>query len=435
MHTDNTNTPPMSTSRTNKSAFQRTVELKPSTVRAYETLFERIHRKTMIYLMDSPEDVVFVTSDDLVAHWLAKQTGSSYATVCLARSALIWHFETKQPDGWQAALERIRAYLPVKADFIQEVSDTDFSVKRTRPPGRMIPEAHLHRLIDELLGYRATGHQTQWFLLAGVASGARPVEWLNAHWVDEANGVLRIYTAKVKNRNAWDKIPAMTFTAEDLDGEMDEAMANPSSANGENSWHAVDFSRRIASIDLSTEELRELNGARYLNGVKLFRDVQIEGRYRIFVRQHLNTMHATIAAKQKEQADLPKDKQMAVDEIYAKFYYMKIRHCLWRASTSAFNGEHMYSLVDTRSTFSANRKAAVGLEQAAKEMGHTGPFSARDYYAPASKAWSRFKQKHGNSATEQQGQFDVSGQGQGSGDGYGQQATVAAAAAFSPAVK
>ena len=399
------------------------VVLKDSTILIYKTLAERITRRTRMHLQDSPEDYVWPTPEDLLGNWLRQWTTSTYSTVSIERSALMWHLQSSKPAGWEATFAELKAKIPRRSDFVVNTNTDQVNSRRTRPPGRMIPEAHLTTLIQHLGTLRSTGEstgqQTQWFLLAGIASGARPIEWQHAKWIDEPSGVLRIFTAKVKARNAWDKIPPMTFTAEDFDNEMEGVIDNPGSINGENSWYAVDFSRRISSINLTTDELQELQAARYLNGVELFRDVQIEHNYRTYVNLHMQAVHSTIKREYQLQSNWPEAERLSEEQIFAKHYYGRIRHCLWRACQKAFNNEELYSLVDTRSTFSANRKGLVGLHEAARELGHS-PTTSKDYYAPASKAWSQYRQNHGNSSelrnqqTEQKAAAGFAGpQGQG----------------------
>lgn len=405
---------------------QTEIVLKSSTVLIYKTLAERIIRRTHAYLQESPEDVVWPTPEDLIFNWKRKFFTSTYNTVNLERSALMWHFETTKPSGWEAGLAILKAHIPRRSEFLGN-ADQVFT-RRSRPPGRMIPEDHLKKLIQYLSTLRTggmiTGQQTQWFILAGIASGARPIEWQTAKWVDEPNGVLRIYTAKVKARNAWDKIPSMTFTADDLDNDMEGITGKSGSLNGENSWYAADFSRRLSGINLSIEELRELHAARYLNGVDLFRDVKIEKKYLIYVMLHLESVRLSVERERKLQLNWPEAECQTDEEIFAKNYYGRIRHCLWRACNSVFKGEEMYSLVDTRSTFSANRKGLVGLHAAAKDLGHT-PTTSKDYFAPASKAWTAYKPTHGNATAAAGNNVDGAGQ---SPAAFGSQASSAGVA-------
>lgn len=384
--------------------------LKESTLLSYKTLAERITRRTCVQLQESPEDYILPTPADLIRNWERRFDSSTYSTVAIERSALLWFFEFTKPKGWEDAIATLKQRVPKRADF--SVNIDQVSTRRSRPPGRMIPEDHLKTLIQHLSTLRtsgeSTGQQTQWFLLAGIGSGARPIEWQTAKWIDEPNGVLRLFTAKVKTRNAWDKIPPLTFTAEDLDNEMEGIMERPTGGNGENSWYAIDFSRRISGINLTTNELKELHDARYLNGVELFRDVQIEKQYKTYVTLHMQSVQACLERERKLQLNWPIEERQSDDEIFTKRYYGRVRHCLWRACDLAFKGEELYSLVDTRSTFSANRKGRIGLAEAAKELGHS-PTTSKDYYAPASKAWAAYKPVHGNTAatSADQGQADA----------------------------
>lgn len=384
--------------------------LKESTLLSYQTLTERIIRRTRAYLQDSPEDVINPTPADLIHNWERKSESGTYSTAAIERSALMWHLSSAKPKGWEDAIATLKNRIPKRSDF--NANSDRISTKRSRAPGRMIPEAHLKTLIQHLTTLRttgeATGQQAQWFLLAGIASGARPIEWRTAKWVDEPNGVLRIFTAKVKSRNAWDKIPPMTFTAEDLDNEMEGITEHPTQGNGENSWYAVDFSRRISGINLTAEELKELHDARYLNGVELFRDVQIERHRKLYVTLHMQSVQACLERELKLQLNWPVEERQSADVIFNKKYFDRIRHCIWRSCTVIFNGDAMYSLYDTRSTFSANRKGMVGGLEAARELGHSVTTS-RSFYAPASKAWAAYKPVHGNStaASAVQGQVDA----------------------------
>lgn len=403
-----------------QSEHHKTVVLKHTTVELYKSLANRVNRRTRLQLQESPEDPALISPLEMVQNWRGHWLKSVYTTICLERSAMLWTFKNEQPFGWQEALSALERMQPKRADFNRNENSIDdedtVSTRRTRPPGRMIPQEHFNALIQTLGKFRITGQQTQWFLFAGVASGARPIEWHSAKWIDEQKGVLRLFNAKVKIRNAWDKIPAMTFTAEDIDGEMEEAMSGyRSKPTPDSSWYAIDFSRRISDINLTAEEQAELESARYLNGVELFRDVQIEEKYKLYVSLHLESVQNVIEAQKNLQANWPAGEKLSDEQIFTKFYYGRIRHCLWRASKAAFNEEETYSLVDTRSTFASNRKGRLGLREAAAELGHTATTS-RLHYAPASKAWSQYKPVHGNTKKTDDQQNDANADGKKEGD-------------------
>lgn len=130
--------------------------------------------------------------------------------------------------------------------------------------------------------------------------------------------------------------------------------------------------------------------------------------YKTYVTLHMQSVQACIDRELKLQLNWPVEERQSTAIIFNKKYFDRIRHCIWRACTDIFSGDAMYSLYDTRSTFSANRKGMVGGSEAARELGHSATTS-KDYYAPASKAWTAYKPVHGNSAaaSAEQGQADA----------------------------
>lgn len=197
------------------------VELKASTIQTYRIVYDRCMRKAIAKREINPDEPVQITPLDLVEDWLLTVGSCRPQTANTQRSALLWAIAQSQEPGWKEALNRLN--LNKQEGPSRTYSDEDLeSNRRSRAPGRMIPEADLHILLNRLASRGEWGARSQWFLMAGIASGARPVEWPDADWVDEEKTVLRIYTAKVKARNAWHKVPPLTFTLEDFDDEIDE---------------------------------------------------------------------------------------------------------------------------------------------------------------------------------------------------------------------
>ena len=251
-----------------------------------------------------------------------------------------------------------------------------------------------------------SGARAQWWLLSGVASGARPIEWPDAQWIDEKQTILRIYTAKVKARNAWYNVPPMTFTAEDVDNEVEQLWGGHSGRNAgmAPTFHEVDFERRISTIKLTEEESNELRNAQIKNGVFLFRDVFIEPEYRTFVRLHMESVQSVM--NESRAAIIDQGLEPVADEkLFGDNYFNPLRHTIWRACKKVFD-DKLYSLVDARQTFSANRKAAIGGANAQADLGHNNATTSKDYYAPASKAWARYRK------TNKQSPLDVDAQKQ-----------------------
>lgn len=370
----------------------QTTQLQANTVKTYRDNFNRCLRLTVSARTLNEDEPPIIKPMDIVDDWFSSQQSKIAGTANIQRSAILWALKTDRPVGWEEAYTRLHTTSRVSRRDEKNANREIISDKRTRVRGRVIPEEDLQILINCLMDMGIVGAPAQWFLIAGVASGARPGEWPEAVWADESKTVLRIHTAKRKNHNAWDNIPAMTFDEVDTDNETDKLWKRPEvSADGSNSaeieerWNAIDFERRLSTLDLSDEELKELRSNREKNGVALFRDVFIEPQYRTYVKLHMDAVQSVIAANQRLEPD------RSVADIFDKKYYAKARHCVWRACVTIFADEDkLYSLADTRQTFSANRKALNGRTSAAAELGHTITTS-KDHYAGERKAWNRYK--------------------------------------------
>jgi hypothetical protein len=381
-----------------KSTFvgdEAPLALKASTKNTYMTIYRRCLARSIKLRQTTQDDPVSISPINVVEDWLATVESSKPRYANTERSALLWAFGNLKEPGWQEAYTRLRTVVQEHTTAARsKQAATD---RRSREPGRMIPEEDLSKLLNVLASMGANGARAQWWLVAGIASGARPIEWPDAQWIDANETVVRIYTAKVKARNAWYHVPALTFTAEDLDNEVDQLWGGRNAKNSGMSptWHDVDFERRISTITLSEEERAELRAAQIENGVLLFRDVLIEPEYRTYVKLHMESVKRALEeGRAKIQAEgLPPKSD---EDIFADDYFNPLRHTIWRASKKAFE-DKLYSLVDARQTFSANRKAALGGAGAQADLGHTGYTTSRDHYAPASRAWRRYKNAPRNS--------------------------------------
>jgi integrase len=385
MPTKNSNTPEMPA----RPDLARPVTLKDSTIKTYKTIYDRRYRRALDKREVNPDEPVIITPMDLVNDWITDIGVNRPKTANLERAAIIWGIGTMRKPGWADAYTRMVQIRQMSLYGDQSGGEDGFA-RKTRTPGRMIPEEDMKILMNKLAGMGRWGPRTQWFLISGVASGARPVEWPDAEWADQEKTILRLFTAKVKNNNALDKIPPMTLTAIDHDNEVDR-MWDARAARGVEgapSWYSVDFERRIATLDLSDQDLEELRASRHKNGVRLFRDVEIEPSHLTFVRVHMESIKRVITEVRNDPAITGPKTDAA---IFSKHYFDCARQCILRASKKAFADGRLYSLSDTRSTFSANRKAAVGNQAASKELGHASITTSRDFYAPASKAWEKYK--------------------------------------------
>lgn len=331
--------------------------LKNSTIQTYLRFFELSWSRAYDQRSSNIDDPAIVRPGDLVDDWIARRYTNRPRTENLQRAALLWVFQNKKIFGWEAACARLQAISQESVRSRRAALDVS-GQNHVRVKGKVIPPEDLQLLINQLRSMGTWGARAQYFLLAGVASGARPIEWLKTVWVDEEHSTIRIGTAKIKNRNAWDSIEPMKYL--DFSNSIEPQKENP------------------------------------LTSESICRDVFIEPQYRRYVDLH---MTSTKLILQEARTDSVNDR-ISDEDLYKVKYFDKIRHCIWRACRGAFPGDpkKRYSLSDMRQTFSANRKAQNGLWSTAIELGHTGVTSTKDHYAPASKAWSRYKPKPGETS-------------------------------------
>src|SRR2546427_11668351 len=125
-------------------------QLKASTLETYSTIYNRCYRKAIAARQVSPDDPVMVTNEDLVDDWYAWATEMRPNTANMQRAALIYFIREKKRAGWKEAVDRLLAAPSRDNRARRPDSDSDQPVKRTRPPGRMIPERDLQKLLATL---------------------------------------------------------------------------------------------------------------------------------------------------------------------------------------------------------------------------------------------------------------------------------------------
>lgn len=375
----------------------------------YELIYLRLWREARSQTIMTRGEWTEVTAHDLIEGWLsrARQTGRySINTLRKYRAALIYWLPEKRLPGWEEALKIMMTSTPENVADAEGGAPGDFisdgPLPRRRQSQRMIPEEDFGPLISALEwqpedeedpGASIWRSRAALALRAGVATGCRPIEWLGASWVNREAGILRIYSAKQKTRDAWNQIPALTF----LDCDDDLARLEDRER-----WKEIDpyvrhreFSRKILflrAMEISEFIIDELMVLKHGDSnVSAFRDVVVEEEMRGSVDAHLQE----IAQFMQQKIDWFKRKNpsatdIPVVELYSDKYMRNVRMAIWRTCRATFTDGRLYSLADARSTFAANRKALAGLKAASLAMGHAWPQTTRDFYAPARRAWSRY---------------------------------------------
>lgn len=148
----------------------------------------------------SSTDLEQVSPDDLVKD-LSERNNLNQNTTLTYAYALRWFF------GKNNSIKEFAEALVKLDQLIDEVranAPNQGTRDNKRPKaGNSIPKDDLEMLISELTERSSSGSSiwaapAQRWLLAGLATGLRPGEWLTADWVDEGKTAVRLTTSKVK---------------------------------------------------------------------------------------------------------------------------------------------------------------------------------------------------------------------------------------------
>lgn len=312
------------------------------------------------------------------------------------RASIIWAL--KQPDiefpqeSRDRGLELISTFNP-RGGVDQEIT------RSARTSARAIPEQDLGPLLNGLLSARSSRRnwaaKTTAWLVAGIATGARPGEWESAYWLDRERGILRLPNAKLKKQApvTWQHIPERLLNLADADlaamakADLDNVSAVISAAKR----HSDLLARNLAFFDkaeagaeadnaAAIETLRRLRAWELHNAGLAWRDIEVPFRSFGAVDSHLTNIQQYLASEPDEDG-APTFHRL----------YDGCRHALHAACLRTFEDGRLYSLYDTRSTAAANMQATFGTETAAAVMGHymKRKRTIKANYAGADRAFRR----------------------------------------------
>ncbi|SFN07507.1 hypothetical protein SAMN05444747_114106 [Variovorax sp. OV329] len=318
---------------------------------------------------------------DVICSKKAPATKAAYV------SALTWALKD---TGTLSQVRDQHAVLGELEKFTRS-SQRNTRIARSRKSGRHIAEADLPAILNALIPERTTRQswkvKTSNWLIAGIASGARPGEWQEACWVDRDRGVLRLPNAKLKTRApfGWKHIPPRLLNAAKLSlfqkaqKEGDEEAAALFQAIDETGYKDLEecFYGNTAMIqnnDGSIARLVQLRAWELLKEQLAWREVEINANRRDAVDRHLESVRSFLSSGGKFRT-----------------YFENCRSAMRDACEKAFPDGRLYSLYDTRSTAAANMQADLGEREAANAMGHYSMESRtiRHNYAGADRAYSR----------------------------------------------
>lgn len=264
------------------------------------------------------------------------------------------------------------------------------SDRRTRPSARMIPKEDWESLINHL-GSKKTqwGYRAQFMIAASVGCGARPIEWVRAKLVDD--NVIRIFGAKVKVSNAWDRVKPGVFTEAEFEPFPENILSEDATPEEVQSAMDIWFEDRIANSGLSPfqdlESITALRMAKEQADNNIFRDVIFDQEYRLPIEMHLKYVNEFFEARFGPNW---RDRDhTTLEEVYNKDYASKVRIAVWRACKALFSDGRLYSPADARSTFAANRRAMISTKQTQLDLGHSSINITRKNYAGPKQAWKK----------------------------------------------
>jgi len=330
------------------------ITVKERTEQGYQkqvnALYNRsIEARTTDWEMRAQVSIIQVLDDFLARTDLAKSTARTY------RSALIWHVRKApkpNPDHF-TALTRLEALNLPKGPK-----------NSTRRP-KVISEADLDKLMDELyrVGIKSIwAKRTATWVLAGLASGLRPIEWLSARWDHDDPTILLTQTAKVKLR-------APAFMRKEAPFQAPDPAADQL---GDDHFHheesyLEDFQHWNACPDQDAPP----------------REIPIED-----LDQQMQVTAQMGAIWSAIPSDLSQDD---LDKAFKK-YHDQCRKILYRACHAIWHGKKTYSLYTMRGQFSANTKALKGSDVTAERMGHSSKHSpSTGYYGKGNQAHKAYK--------------------------------------------
>lgn len=373
--------------------------LKQSSIKNYERQIQLMTRDAIEKRSDGAEDhIPELTIKDLAQDLIENVKQTKVTTQQLRRAALIWKMTELKIAEHQVreVLELLHPMTKVKR------KNGAVGLINSRKPGRMIPYTDFVKFEEYLPTMRGNLNEPKcWgailldFMRAGVASGARPNEWVGAKWLNKEERILRLPTIKIKYENAWDRFPAFSLNQTESDNQELNSLTNPALMTADSrkklsiEMQIARISRQSALTDLEKENLRkEMQNSNQ----PIFRDVLIDPEYIDSVQNHLDNLAHFYKSKIPNYTPDFDDKEVLSNH-FNEVFYKRTRDYLYRACKNIFPDGKVYSLYDTRSTFSAIRKKSQGLEKTAEEMGHAVTSSTTKHYAPMRDAWHNLNKR------------------------------------------
>ena len=142
--------------------------LQPTTIQTYKQIYNRYLRSANESRGANPDEPEFIKPMHLVDDWFLNMGGSKPQTLNIHRSALLWMMRNTKPEGWEEAHARLTG-MKQRSIYGPSAQDNQEPLpKRSRRPGRMLPQQDFELLTTALANKGKQG-QTR----ANGANGAR----------------------------------------------------------------------------------------------------------------------------------------------------------------------------------------------------------------------------------------------------------------------
>lgn len=311
--------------------------IKEATQKSYMKSVMAAHRHSQAKRTFDWENPPIISIAEVVQD-LIHRTDLTRETKLVTRSALMWFIRSGQVAADDEAVKAMETLNRLKIPRGPKPKDS-------KP--KAITEEDLGKLLDALYDQSEKStwafRSTVW-IRAGLACGARPIEWLEAQWADADKTILRLKNAKMK-------LLAPAFARKThIDESAPEAeQLGYWESSEEDSYREIPLTRESDRSMVETQ-------IQYIESIAP-RSMSLEGR-----RAEFEKYHAACA--------------------------LAVR----RACRKIWVGKRTYSLYTMRGQFAANMNASRGADDAAKLMGHASSDSPSvAYYGKWNQAHGRFK--------------------------------------------
>lgn len=309
------------------------------------------HRTTDIQnpIEPSPGEVVQDLIDSATPQPNGDPPRRARSSWSLYRSALLWHLSSRrnQNEAYESAYQLLASTKKPEG------------AKKAPPRTKKTFTGNDFALIINALGSLNAleglnlrrsfwGSQTAYWMQAGVACGARGIEWEGTTWLDRDKFQLLIPNCKRKKST-----PAFFKIAGAANATIEAGSAN-------------EAAQTVYDLDTHHDEQDEdWDFGPSEADADSHRIVRIDPNDAIYVDLHLAAIERNAIHQQLKN-------NISRSEAFTRYYEMA-RRTLRSACEIAFKGKRYYRLYNTRSQFSANRKVDHQLGAVAAMMGHFDP--------------------------------------------------------------